>query len=219
MRKAQRVIIVNGSPRTSESATSAFLAQLAERKMSAEGIEVKQVTVRKSLKGDLQSDFEAMRRADGLLFIFPLYFFCLPGMLMRFLQDYAAYHTQHTDGPGQRVYTIVNCGFPEPAINTEAVRVMASFSHHIGAAFGFGVCIGGGGMLEGAKDAPFMKPVFAGLEDAFSHMIQGEAGENVLLAPKFPRSLYFLGGNMGWRQMARKNGLKPKDLYRTPYAE
>jgi len=36
-------------------------------------------------------------------------------------------------------------------------------------------------------------------------------------SPKFPKWLYFVGGNSGWKSMARKNKVRQKDLYRTPY--
>jgi hypothetical protein len=216
---AKRFVIVNGSPRTEGEATSALLSRLAEEKLALQGAAVQRIDARKSLKGETQADFTAMAAADALVFIFPLYFFCTPGLLMRFLQDYAAYHSEHGGGEAQRVYAIVNCGFPEPEINTEALRVIASFSRHIGAAFQFGVCIGGGGMLQGATDATFMKTLFAGLDEAITRMARGQEGENVMLAPCVPRIMYFLGGNFGWRHLARKNGLKKKDLYAKPYAQ
>lgn len=219
MSEIKRCVIISASPRTNVPTTSAFISSLAETRLTAQGIAVQQIEVRKSLKGDMQTDFAAMRAADALLIIFPLYFFCVPGMLMAFLQDYAAYHVQHGSQGTQHVYTIVNCGFPEPDINSEAIRVIESFSRHIGATFEFGVGIGGGGMMEAAKDAPFMKTLFVGLDNAFASIAQGTGGDNVTLAPRFPRRLYFMAGNMGWHQMARKNGLKKKDLYRKPYAQ
>ena len=93
-----------------------------------------------------------MREADALLIVFPLYFFCLPGMLTQYLDDYAQFIG--VKGKTQKVYTIVNCGFPEPEINTEAIRVMQSFSRHVGASFRFGIGFGSGGMILGAQQAP-----------------------------------------------------------------
>lgn len=215
----KKLVILNGSPRADELTTSGTISELAERKFSSEKWNVKRINVRKSLKGDTTPDFEAIREADAILFVFPLYFFCVPGMLMRFMEDYAAYSAQNKGKASQKVYTIVNCGFPEPGINTEAVRVIKSFSRHTGAQFGLGVCIGGGGMVGPAKDAPFMKKLLAGLDEALLRMAKGESGEDVMLAPSFPRWLYFMGGNVGWNQMAKKNGLKKQDLYRKPYAQ
>ena len=67
-----------------------------------------------------------------------------------------------------KVYAVVNCGFPEPGINLEAVRVIRSFSQHINAQFRCGVLIGGGAMLREARNAPFMKKSIKSLNDAFA---------------------------------------------------
>ena len=50
------------------------------------------------------------------------------------MQDYAAFvQTQPDNENKAAVYTVVNCGFPEPDINREAVRVIKSFSDKVGA--------------------------------------------------------------------------------------
>jgi FMN-dependent NADH-azoreductase len=55
--------------------------------MNAGGLRVQRVRVRDSFaKKRTEADFEAMLRAERVVFIFPLYIFCLPGMLMRYLQ-------------------------------------------------------------------------------------------------------------------------------------
>ncbi len=217
MNHSKRFVIINASPRQSNETTSAFLSELAEKKLKAEGVDMERTVVIKSLQTETQTAFNAMRDADCLLFIFPLYIFCLPGLLIRFLQGYAAYQAQHPGTGTQRVYAIVNYGFPEPEINLEAIRVIASFSRHIGAEFGFGVGIGGGPMIAQTKDAPFMKPLFNGFEEAIIRMAKGESGDNAMLSPRVPRWLYYMMGNMGWGQMAKKSKLKKKDLYLMPY--
>jgi hypothetical protein len=215
----KRIVIINGSPRGGEATTSEFISGIAKKKLEAEGAAVMQLTAWKSLKGDAQADFTAMKEADVLIFVFPLYFFCVPGMLMCFMKDYEAYSAQHSNGREQQVYAVVNCGFPEGEINTEAIRVIGSFSSHIGAEFGFGVGIGGGPMIAQTQDAPFMKPLFNGLDEALTLMAKGECGDNVTLSPRIPRWMYFMMGNIGWGQMSHKNGLRKKDLYRAPYAQ
>jgi hypothetical protein len=145
---------------------------------------------------------------------------------MRFLQDYHQYRAEHPEkGKKAKGYAVVNCGFPEPEINEEAVRVIRSFSQKIEADFRFGVLIGSGGLISGAKDAPFMKKTMEKITGAFETMksdvleiSQAErTAENIYITPNFPRRLYLFMGSTGWRMMARKNGLKRKDLYRRPY--
>lgn len=220
----KKVVLLSASPKPpQEYIVSEFLARYAGERLHSTEIEAQIFQVRQTLlHKETQPAYEAMFQSDAVLLFFPLYFFCMPAMLTRFLQDFAAY----ADGKercGAKLYVFVNCGFPEPEINLEAVRAAESFAKHSGFTFRFGVMIGGGGMLLGAKDAPFMKEVFSALDRSLSQ-IEHETltdetlpAQTVSIPVKFPRRLYFFGGNLGWKSTARKNGLKRKDLYRKPY--
>jgi hypothetical protein len=222
----KEIVLINGSPKPKDDSTSAALAREAEFVFRSEDARVTHVNVRKSLKNGADTDFAAMRRADAWVILFPLYIFCLPGMLMRFLQDYEQYSKAHpAEGRGAKVYAVVNCGFPEAFINEEAVKVIERFASKVGADFRFGVMIGGGPMIVNAKDAPFMKKTRAALDGAFLKMRGDILGggpkpvENVSISLTFPRRLYYFMGGLGWRTDARKNGLTRHDLYRKPYLE
>ena len=221
----KEIILISGSPRITDDSTSSSLAREVEAAFQAESARITHINVRKSLqKGATDADFAAMRRADAWVILFPLYIFCLPGMLMRFLQDYEQYAIKHPDGArAVKVYAVVNCGFPEAYINEEAVRVIEFFASKVGGDFRFSVMIGGGPMVISAKDAPFMKKMRSALDGAFSKIkddiLGGERkpAQNVSISLKFPRRLYYFMGDQGWFYSARKNGLKRKDLYRRPY--
>jgi putative NADPH-quinone reductase len=225
--ETKRFVVISASPRTDEASTSEFLAVMGAQRMKENGAEIYRVNVRRSLARKLtETDFAAMLRADALVLIFPLYFFCLPGLLMRFLEDYYKYYEQHKENSkAAKVYAVINCGFPEPDINAEAARVIESFSEKTGGSFRFSVLIGGGGMLQSAKDAPFMKKTLAAIKGSFGLMAEDTfKNENkpirdILVSIRFPRKLYFLMGGFGWKSAAKKNGLKKEDLYRTPYRE
>ncbi|SPF51745.1 Flavodoxin-like protein [Candidatus Desulfosporosinus infrequens] len=220
-REPKRVVLISSSPKVSEESTSGLLTTRQEKLMKTEGLDVHRLDVRQSLmKRRTEADFEAMLHADALVFTFPLYVFCLPGILMRFLQDYYAHWTQRQDG----IYAVVNCGFPEANINQEAIRVIESFSRKTQNIFRFGVMIGGGGMLLGAQGTPFVRKIMSELDKAFSLMVEDiiqsrkDAVENISIAVNFPRKLYFFMGNKGWVSMAKTNGLKKKDLFCKPYS-
>jgi multimeric flavodoxin WrbA len=216
----KKMIILSASPKKSEPSVSALLSGMAKTHMCGKGIDADIIDVSKALTAE-SSAFEAMKQADAMLIVFPLYFFCMPGMLTRFLEDYAQFAGSQIKP--QKIYTVVNCGFPEPEINEDAIRVIQSFARHIGASFRFGVGFGSGGMIMGAMEAPFMKKAMETLNNAFEIMVKDISGEpspamsNVYIRVGFPRRLYYFGGNFGWRQMAKKNGLKKRDLYRKPY--
>ena len=223
--ETKRIIVINGSPKASAQSTSGTLALQAQNLFSTIDIEAGVIRAGSAINDSaLEADFAAMYAANALLFIFPLYYFCIPSKLMRFMEDYAA-HVARKGGLSHRqhVYVIVNCGFPEPDINEEAIRVVRSFAGHIGASFRFGVSSGAGAMITEAKDAPFMKKAAALLDNALSQMAQDTLvpmpapPENVSISPNFPRRLYFFMGNRGWYSMARKNKLNKKDIYVRPY--
>lgn len=221
----RKVVLISASPRTTAESMSEWLASSGEDCLKEESIHVSRIHVRESiLKGRAEPDFETMLHADVLVFLFPLYIFCLPGMLMCFLQDFSQYYNEHKgEARSAKVYAVVNCGFPEPDINREAVRVIQSFSGKINAVFRFGVLIGSGPMICEAKNAPFMKRTLTELDAAFALMKTDilntvlQPVENILISVRFPRKLYFFMGGRGWISSARKNGLKKKDLYRKPY--
>lgn len=222
MSSTKSAIILSASPKASGDTVSGFLSSRIKSSFETDGCAAMCVDVGSSLKKEqCEKAYEAMAKADALVFVFPLYFFCVPGMLMRFMQNYAM--QGYKNKPGQKVYAVINCGFPEPDINSEAIRVIQSFCRHTGATFGFGIGIGGGGMLMGTQDAPFMKKMMGELDEALHRAAMDICGNGqptsqpVMLRANVPRRLYYFMGNWGWKQVARKNGLKRKMLYAKPY--
>lgn len=219
----KRIALLSASPKVDQEwAVSNLLAQRGEALLKSEQSDVVIIPVRHALMHhETAVAFDLMQEADAIVMIFPLYFFCLPAMLTRFLQDFAVQRPMATKASA--VYAIVNCGFPEPEINQEAMRVVEIFARRTGRSFGGGVMIGCGGMVLGAQGAPFMRTVMASIDDLFARVKREAAVQDLIevpiavVVPKFPRKLYFLAGNAGWRSSARKNHLKSKDLYRVPY--
>lgn len=219
----KRIVLVSGSPKVDQNwAVSAFLTKKGEAEMHDERVDIQTIRVRHVLlHRETEHAFRQMAEADAIVFIFPLYFFCMPSILTRFAQDFAAAYPRSEQSAN--VYAIINCGFPEPEINREAVRVVEQFAKKTGRTFRGGLLIGCGGMLLGAQGAPFMRPLFERVDHLFQRvkddLLSGEPKPPLieLTTVKFPRALYFFAGNAGWKSTARKNRLKTKDLYRKPY--
>lgn len=219
----KKIVLVSASPKVDQTwAVSSFLSARGEGLLADNAIEVNTIPVRKViLHHETEPAFETLQNADAIMFIFPLYFFCLPSMLIRFLQDFAAKYPAAEKKTN--VYTIINCGFPEPEINEEAMRVLDCFSQQTGRSFLGGVMVGCGGMLLGAAQAPFMRPVFGEIDSLFVRVkretLSGmpEGAQISKIAPKFPKWIYFVAGNAGWRSMAKKNHINVSELKRQPY--
>lgn len=222
MKDKKNVVVIAGSPKPPGKAASDMLAKITEDTLRDADMDVRILNVRETMtKHGTDEAFMAIAAADAMIIIFPLYIFCLPGITMRFLQSYGEYAAALPERKRAAVYTVVNCGFPEPGINSEAVRVVGRFADAIGAQFCFGVMIGGGGMIT-MNVQPVKK-----LREKYQETMQRikaeiESGrfmpaEDVSLRVGFPRKLYFFIGNMGWRNWIKKNGRRKQDLYLQPY--
>jgi hypothetical protein len=236
----KRVVIINGSPKLSHKASfSSFLMMQLSEICKQEAFEPIVCNARACQKESKEAEmFEIMAEADALVFMVPLYFFCLPGNLMQFLTSFEESlngKRRHKTG----VYAIVHCGFPEPDICNEAVEVLKCFSKSIGASFRFGAMIGGGSMIPATIEAPFMRKTKRQIQKAMetikedvarsvhaSELDSNSDTENVserpvletqMIRANFPRRMYFFMGNRQWHAAARRNGLKTSDLYRRPH--
>ena len=225
MEDIRNVVIINGSPKITDESFSNLLGCRVTDKLASDKININNINVRTSMKEKAtEKDFGLMLQADALVFIFPLYVFCLPGILMRYLQDFNQYRLSlSSTSANAKVYAIVNCGFPESYINEEAVRVIACFSDTIGAKFRFGIMIGGGGMIPSTGQEPYMKRTMIELDDGLSALTCDISDPALLpISNKkvnlyIPTRLYYYMGGRGWKSAIRRNGLKKKDLYRRPY--
>jgi len=225
MKDTKRIVVIGGSPKPPGKAISDYLAARAAEAMRGDGMDVRVLNARRTLsKKQTEEAFALMASADALVFLFPLYVFCVPGLMMRFLQQYKAYADAHPEAKnGAAVYAVVNCGFPEPEINEQAVGVVSRFAASIGARFRFGVMVGSGGMIM--IDAPSSKKLRKRYAAVFQEIAAEVASgsftdvQPVYLRNSFPAWLYFRMAEMGWRQQIRKNGKSKKTLYAKPYQQ
>lgn len=223
----KNIILISASPKIKEPSISKKYLEMAMEHLQDPSVNIQSLDVRQVFTKHLENDaFEQMSRADAMILSFPLYYYCLPGLLISFLDKYFQYYkSSHLSKEQVKIYTIVNCGFPESDINLEAVRVIESFSRHINADFRMGIMIGGGPMMlsDQVMKAGFMKKTVNALNEAFAAIYadiskdKQPAEKYLEINVKIPRWFYFFMGNRGWIADAKKNGLKKKDLYRKPY--
>jgi NAD(P)H-dependent FMN reductase len=222
MKDRKRIVVIAGSPKQPGKAVSDLLAEIAAGSLQDESTDVKMISIRKTFNQKKTDEaYQTMATADAMIIIFPLYVFCLPGITMRFLQSYGTYAASLPERKKTAVYAVVNCGFPEPEINGEAVRVVARFAQAVGAQFSRGVIIGGGGMLTmDVQPANRARENYAAEMKRIKTEIQEgicTPAENVTVRVRIPRLFYLFMGNMGWKRSIKKNGKKKKDLYLRPY--
>lgn len=222
----KNICFISGSPR-GKASTSEYLLDELNKFIDDKEYNKFFIDARQSInKKTLEDDFQSMIKADAIVIAFPLYIYCLPGVLGRFLEEYYDFAKNNEElNKKVKVYTIVNCGFPEPEINSDAVRVIKNFSNRLGLNWRFGLQIGMGGMLQGIKDIEFMKKIQGEIYKGFKEIKEDmdsedkEKRENLCAKIKFPKALYLSIGGKEWNKTAKSNGLREEDLYKKPYVQ
>jgi Multimeric flavodoxin WrbA len=211
------ICFINGSPRGREASSFVLLKELGN-KFNDKEYNKHFINVKNS--ESIKEDFEKMMKSDAIVFAFPLYIYCLPGVLMRFLERYNSYlEEKGTERKPSKVYAIVNCGFPEPSINDTAISVIKNFCKRLNLEWRFAALTGMGELVKVGPSSVKNK-IFNALEEVAKDVSTGtkEIKENVYVTPKFPKKLFYFIGTIGWKQRAKANGLSKKDLYNRPYA-
>ncbi len=189
----KRVCLVNGSLRGEKSSSREFLSDVLTR-MNAAEFSTEKISVKaKSHDGYPDETLSIMAYADAVVIAFPLFTYSLPGGLARLLEDFYSYATR---GGGHsknaKVFAIVNCGFPEPGICNEAIRVVRNFCARLGLSYRFSVAIGSGPATVMTRKIPFLN---LALKRAFSRIVKDIRGagsekmEDMFIKPIIPKGI------------------------------
>lgn len=214
-----KIALINGSPKTNRSASGTLLADL--QKYIA-GINTAPGTLKPEI-AEYSCNIPAisdkiiveLQNTAVLVFACPLYVDGIPAHLLSCLMQLESAdwknHSIHVHG-------IVNCGFYEGIQAEPALCVLQNWCAKTELIWGGGIGVGGGGALmqmptmengHGPK-APVEKALRAMADTICAHGTQ----ENQYVSIAFPRFLYRMAAQMGWRQMVKANGGKTKDLGR-----
>lgn len=219
-----KIALINGSPKVRSSASGILLedlkAYLGETEVMEFGFHTGAVT---------EEEVEALNQADVFVFSFPLYVDGIPGHLLSCLAglEEASFKNREI-----RVYGIVNCGFFEGIQAETALQVLENWCAKAGYVWESGVGVGGGGALAQMPKTKSghgpREPVEKALkvlanaicarqtpENQQTQEIQ-RTQENQYVSVAFPRFLYKLAAQTGWRQMMKANGGKARDLGKRP---
>lgn len=135
-----KTVFINGSPKKRFCASAYFLFL---QRLFVPG---KKVTLKLRTPGDHDRILEELRDADSVVFSLPLYVDGVPSHVLRFLEKMEAYCKEN--GLHLRVFTIANNGFIEGKQNEPLMQHFENFCARAGLAWGGGVGIGGGVMLN-----------------------------------------------------------------------
>ncbi len=207
-----RIALINGSPKVNNSASGTLLEDV--KRYLGENIEVENFgfhtpTISKEV-------IEKLMKTDAWVFAYPLYVDGIPGHLLSCLIQLEEAGISNSR---IHVYGIVNCGFYEGIQAEYALKLLQNWCIKTGFIWSGGIGVGGGGGLammpklepEQGPKAPIDKAL-AELSDV---ILKEQVQDNNYVSVAFPRFLYKIGAQIGWRQMIKANGGKVKDLRKT----
>jgi hypothetical protein len=180
----KKICFLNGSLRGKQSSSIQFINEL-NTKLGDHGLKKEFISVR--LKGYDHQLFKTISEADIFIIVFPLYSYCLPGSLIRLFEEYYEYCKTKQISREIPVYVIVNCGYVDPKINTEAIRVIKNFCLRVGFTLRFSIAIGCGPAVLYTKfiDIKLHSALKRMARDIKSPIIQKR--EIIFLRPLLPR--------------------------------
>lgn len=209
-----RIAFINGSPKAKDSA-SEYILQEIKPILEQKGAVISDFHFQKpQLKAE---DIKDLKDFDALIFAFPLYVDGIPSHLVSCLLELENYFNTAKDKE-IKVYSLINCGFYEGHQNRLAMSMMENWCIKAGLKWGQGIGIGAGGMIPSLKNVPMghgpKKNFGNAVNELVESIIKGSSAESLYINANFPRFLYKIAGEASWRQGAKENGLKTKDLFR-----
>jgi multimeric flavodoxin WrbA len=205
-----KTVMINGSPKTNGSSSEWILTALRNRLADL----AKPAAVCSIIKQSREEILDAVQDCDALIFAFPLYVDGCPSHLLAFLDE--AQGDLASAAPGAKVYVLVNNGFYEARQNSIAIEMMKSLCAHSGLAWGCGVGIGAGGMIQAAPAGHGPMKNLGRTLDRLAEMIRDlKTSADLFVEPNFPRFLYILAAHWGWKAQAKKNHLRIRQLYKS----
>ena len=230
-----KIAMISGSPKASGSASMYLLSQL-EALLQGDEITIVPADVLMWLKDETEREkrIREMLGRDAIVLSFPLYFDAIPSNLLLFMQEAERIiesmpqsASAEIDVDGEMyvhktvLHVIVNNGFYESSQNKTAIEMAHIWGNKCGFKRGSDIAVGAGGMVQ---MAPMGKGPMHNLGAAMKELAgdirsfgskktgSRDNSEVILVEPNFPRFLYIQCAHMGWHQMAKKNGLRAKDI-------
>lgn len=204
-----KIALINGSPKGNNSASAGLLADLKSH--IGERAEFTEAALRKAAVSD--EVLTELNHADVWVFACPLYVDGIPSHLLSCLMQ-----LQKAGRASKKtaVYGIVNCGFYEGIQAETALNILENWCAKASLFWGGGIGVGGGGALSQLPDVKNghgpKAPVFKALQALANTLLEKKAQENQYVSIAFPRFLYKMAAQTGWRQTLKKNGGKRGDL-------
>ncbi len=226
MTSQQKVLLLVGSPKASQSSSDSLGTYLMEQ-MASKGLETEKIRIHPSVRSEegLEKLFAACDSADILILTFPLYVDCLPAPVIKAFECVARHWKAAGERKKKMFLAICNSGFPESSQNETALAICRQFARETGLDWAGGLALGGGGAIGGQplkSRGRMVKRVMTALDMTATALADGQPAPqkavDLMAKGMFPSWLYTFMGDLGMKMSARKYGAQ-KRLRDKPYRE
>ena len=206
-----KVLLLNASMRYKDGNSAKLAAVLADQ-LTGEYETVPLVKYRQ----DMSQLLPVMDKASAVVLCTPLYVDGLPSQLIRFME----LCEREYRGAAKQIYVLANMGLYESGQLVNLFEAVRQWCSVMGFVYGGGLGVSAGelvgGLLEFEKPGTWpTKPIMQGMQRLSDAVNTNRCTEDIYTGPAgFPRSLYIAIANAGWKRMAKKNGIRPQDLFR-----
>lgn len=210
-----KIALLNGSPKPGKS-NSGIMLKRFENYLT--GHDLTHYSLCKKLP--TETEYAQLFSANVWVFAFPLYIDAIPSHLFRVMVDIEARITSE-QAKNIRIYAIINNGFYEGSQNRVAVEILQNWSERVGLCFGMAIGQGAGEMMPFVENVPTgygpLKALGNAMQQLAEHIIKQEQTDALLFSPNLPWLAWnFTAVHGFWHVLAKKNGLKRKELFGKP---
>ncbi|MCE1247373.1 MAG: NAD(P)H-dependent oxidoreductase [Firmicutes bacterium] len=219
------VLMLSGTPKAKDS-VSEVLGNYLLKKMETDGCTTATLRMRSAIKNDasLQEMFEAVEKADVVVYSGPLYVDSFPSHVIEAMEKITEHFAgRKFDGKKTRFFAISNCGFPEAFQNQASLDIMRYFALKCGFEWADGFAVGAGpalfqglekmgGMTSGIRKALDMAAKALANADPIPEEASAMISKDLM-----PAWVYLKMATMSMKDEAKKNKVTDQ-LYNKPYA-
>lgn len=210
--------IINGSPRKEKSTSNYLIHELVKlfNNVNTKEYYISNLMENKNLLNEVIG-------FDKIIFVSPLYADCFPSTMLNFMVCFEDF-LKDKKNLNINMYGLINCGFLEGTQNTLAIDILKNYCIRIGFNWRFAVGVGAGEFMANSNNMPLKSklkmPIYNGflaLKEDIENNNTTNSSKDMLVTPRMPKFIFKLAGNMSWKTAAKKDNLKPKDLYKRIY--
>ena len=205
------IAILNGSMRNVKGNSAKFARKLKEQlKADPEIIDLR------NRMDDMPGLVHELEKTETIVLCMPLYVDGLPAQVIRLLETFRKEYR----GGKARIYLLANMGLYESKQLVNLFGAVRKWCTEMDFEYCGGLGISAGELVgtlinQRSFDNISNKKVLEGIGRLAEAVNSNTVMEDVFAEPHhFPRWLYILIANTNWNRLAKKAGIKPKDLYR-----